>query len=97
MKRENFGLFNQVRDILNAEPFQKCTEEDSDEFEMLKNAGFEDWSEKNCFVFYYLKFFNKNCSFINVNGFSNNGRDFHVSMYKIFFQIKSTNKVSNDT
>jgi hypothetical protein len=81
-------MFNNVRDLLHVEPFQKCVDDDSEEFGALKNAGFEDWSEKNCFVFYYMKFFNQNCSFASLYGYSNvTNNGYILAFFNLIFDI----------
>ncbi len=43
-------------------------------FEMLKKAGFDDWSKENCFLFEFRQLF-KICTFVKLDGYTNKSRN----------------------
>ncbi len=48
---------------------------------MMKSSGFDDWSQENCFLNNFQRFFNV-CSFIKLDGYTNkgqNGKTFSVN------------------
>ena len=58
-------LSDKVNYFLNG-TYPTCIDDGSDKFQILTEAGFENWSENNCFL-YTIKTFFPNCSVVDLH------------------------------